>query len=135
MGIGSASIVLVFAVLCLTVFSLISYLVAGNDKALVAAEAELVTGYYKADYLAEQILAEIIETGAIPEEVRGVGVWSEWDMEQNADIIHYACPVSDTKELYVKLAISDGTHRILSWMMVDTDEWEFDDTLDVWLGD
>ena len=48
-GVGSASIVLVFAVLCLTVFSLITLVVAGNDKVLVDAGAKLVTAYYEAD--------------------------------------------------------------------------------------
>jgi len=37
-GVGSASIVLVFAILCLTIFSLITYVVAGNEKALVDAK-------------------------------------------------------------------------------------------------
>ena len=45
-GIGSASVVLVFAVLCLTIFALISYTAAINDKALTEVEVRLVKGYY-----------------------------------------------------------------------------------------
>ena len=135
-GIGSASIVLVFAVLCLSVFSLITFVVAGNDKALIDAEAKLVTGYYDADALAERVLAYIVETGDIPTEYEGVTeFFSEWDMAQDADVVQYVCPVTDIKSLVVKVAIRWDSYEILSWKMVDTDDWEFDSSMDVWLGD
>ena len=59
-GIGSASMTLIFAVLCLTVLALISHVSADNDKALSDAEAKMVIGYYDADVLAERIVAELI---------------------------------------------------------------------------
>jgi hypothetical protein len=49
MGIGSASLVLIFAVLCLTVFALISLSAAQNDKALADANAALVKAYYETE--------------------------------------------------------------------------------------
>jgi len=134
-GIGSASIVLVFAVLCLTVFSLITFMVAGNDKTLVVAEAQLVTGYYEADALAEQVLAEIIGAGTIPETVLGVDIQTAWDSSAGAEVTFFNCPISDNKELYVSLAISGGKYDIISWRMRDTDEWAFDDIFDLWPGD
>ena len=134
-GVGSASIVLVFAVLCLTVFSLIAFVVARNDKALADAEAKLVIGYYEADTQAERILAEILESGAIPETALGVEVQSGWDMEREADIVYYVCPLSEQKELYVKVAVLADSIDIISWQMLDIGEWEADDSLGVWLGD
>jgi len=135
LGVGSASIVLVFAVLCLTVFSLITLVVARNDKALADAEAELVVGYYEADKQAEIILAEIIETGYIPESISGVEIRSGWDMDLEMDVASYVCPLSDKKELYVKVAMYDDIINILSWQMLDIGAWELDDSLNVWLGD
>jgi len=134
-GIGSASIVLVFAVLCLTVFSLITYVVADNDAALVDAEAKLVTGYYEADALAERIVAEILNASVIPESLHGVDIFSDWDWDLGADTVYFMCRISESKSLYVKLAFHLDTYDILSWRMIDTDSWEFDDTLNVWLGD
>ena len=143
-GIGSASIVLVFAVLCLSVFSLIAHLVAGNDKALVDAEATLVKGYYEADALAERILAEILETGAIPFEVRGVDISMNHDTDSGVTMVEFSCPVIDSenpqinmeKELNVKIAFyEDSSYEIRSWKMEDTDTWASDEGLNVWLGD
>ena len=134
-GVGSASIVLVFAVLCLTVFSLITLVVARNSKVLADAEAELVTGYYEADALAEHILAVIAETGAMPDSVRGVEIDYGWDMEREAETATYLCAISDEKELYVKLIIDGSRVDIINWRMLDIGEWENDESLGIWLGD
>jgi hypothetical protein len=134
-GVGSASIILVFAVLCLTVFSLITFLVAGNEKALADAEAELVIGYYEADALAEQILAKIVEADDMPDMILGVEISSYWDMWLEEEIVHFLCPMPGTKALYVKAAVYCEPCGILSWRIIDMEEWVFDDTLDVWSGD
>lgn len=134
-GVGSASIVLVFSVLCLTVFSLITFIVAGNDKALVDAQVQLVTGYYKADTLAEYIMAEIIRAGTLPASVRDIEIVSDPDYETGGEIAQFACPITEHKELYVRLAVSGDSYDILSWRMRDTDEWVIDDSISVWLGD
>jgi len=134
-GIGSASIVLVFAVLCLTVFTLITFVVSANDKALVDAEARLVTGYYEADSLAEQVLAVVLSSDEIPDTIYGVDIESVWDFEYGAETVSYFCPISDIKSLYVHVAIYYDTFDVISWRMWDIDEWEFDDSLNVWTGD
>jgi len=133
-GVGSASIVLVFAVLCLSVFSLITFVVAGNDKALVDTEAGLVTGYYEADAQAERIVADILEADGIPEVVRGIEINSYWDFEADADITYFLYPISDQRSLFVSLAIRADSYDILSWRMYDTGDWTFDDSLNVWQG-
>jgi len=133
-GVGSASIVLVFAVLCLTVFSLITFIVAGNDKALVDTEAEFVVGYYKADALAERVVADILEADGIPGEVRGIGIKTYWDYEADADIAYFLYPISDQRSLFVSLAIRADSYDILGWRMRDTGDWTFDDSLEVWQG-
>jgi len=134
-GIGSASIVLVFAVLCLSVFSLIAFVVAGNEKALVDSEAELVVKYYETDKLAEQIAADIQNADIIPETIRDIEIKTQWDHEMEADVVYYLCPISEKKSLYVRLAVYIDSYDIMAWRMVDTDEWEYDDSLNVWQGD
>ena len=133
-GVGSASIVLVFAVLCLTVFSLITFVVAGNDKALVDTEAGLVVGYYEADALAERIVAGILASDEVPGAMYGVDIGTYWDWETDADVAYFFCPISDQKSLFVRLALFDGSYDVLSWRMYDIDEWAFDDSLNVWQG-
>ena len=133
-GVGSASIVLVFAVLCLTVFSLITFVVAGNDKALVDTEASLVTGYYEADALAERIVAGILASDGVPETLYGIDIGTYWDWDAGKDVAYFLCPVSDRKSLFVRIALIEGSYDVLSWRMQDTDEWTFDDSLNVWPG-
>ena len=134
-GVGSASVVLVFAVLCLTVFSLITLVVAKNNKSLADTEANLVSRYYEADTLAESIAAEILESGDIPESVRGIEISSYWDMMLEMEVVTYLCPVSDKKELYIKIGIDGDDVRIVNWQMLDIGDWEFDDSLGVWIPD
>ena len=133
-GVGSASIVLVFAVLCLTVFSLITYVVAVNDKALVDAKVGLVTGYYEADALAEQILAEILAAEDIRSTVLGVDINTRFDENLGVETTYFFCHISDIKALYVRLVIRDDSYDILNWRMYDTDDWIFDDSINVWPG-
>jgi len=134
-GVGSASIVLVFAVLCLTIFSLITFVVAGNDKALVDAKAEMVTGYYEADTLAELILTDILSPGDTPDTIRGVPINTRFDEDQNSETTYFFCNISDSKALFVNIILHDDTFDILSWRMYDKDEWEIDDSINVWTGE
>jgi len=134
-GVGSASIVLVFAVLCLTIFSLITLVVSNNDKALVDAQVQLVSGYYEADTLATRILADILSADTIPDKIYGVDIYTTWDESIEAETIYFFCRISDIKALYVNLVHRDDSFDILSWRMWDTDEWVFDDSIKVWSGE
>lgn len=129
-GFGSASAALVFAVLCLTIFTLITFTSAKNDKALADAEASLVTGYYEADMLAEYILAELLEADTVPGSIRGVEITSHSDTGET----EFSCRISDSKVLYVKVALHGDSYDILSWRMRDTGEWDADEGLPVWPG-
>ena len=133
-GVGSASIVLVFAVLCLTVFSLITYVVAANDKALVDNEAQLVIGYFKADTMAESIVAQILSSDNIPSEIDGIEIHSETDFYTNSEIITFSAPMSDTLAILVRLSLQDGSYNILSWRMYNSAEWQYDAGLNIWPG-
>jgi len=136
-GVGSASIVLIFAVLCLTVFSLIAFVVASNSKSITDSEAKLVIGYYEADALAERIVAEILESPySIPEKILGIDVETSWDWQTETETVRFLCPVTDSgKSLYVNLAMRYGTCEILSWRMWDEGEWAADEGLNVWVPD
>jgi len=133
-GAGSASIVLVFAVLCLTVFSLITFVVASNDKTLVAREAELVVGFFEADARAENIVAQIIGSWVIPEEIEGINIHHEWDFQTDTDFVAFSSPISDALAIFVRLAVNSDSYEILSWRMYNSAEWEYDGGLDVWPG-
>lgn len=129
MGVGSASIVLVFAVLCLTIFALITFTSAQNDMALVQAEKQLVTGYYLADTRAEYIVYGLSVGGEVDVEIN-----REWDDDIGANVASFSCPISDKQELYVQVALYEHDYDILSWRMRGTGAWEADDSILVWPG-
>ena len=127
-GVGSASVVLIFSVLCLTVFSLISFVVARNGESLVESESDFVLGYYEADALAERVLAELLKADPFnpPASINGIDIAQNWD-----GTVSYSCPLSGTKDLYVVIANNGDSFDILSWRMRDTGEWQADTNLHV----
>lgn len=133
LGVGSASIILVFAVLCLTIFALISFTAANVDRSMSEISLKTAKEYYEADTLAECILAEILEAEIMPETVRGVDIITEWDAF--ADYVMFSCPVSETKSLFVKVAMYIDSYDIIAWQMQEAGEWETDGGLSVWTGE
>jgi hypothetical protein len=145
-GVGSASIVLVFAVLCLAIFAVISFASAISNRALIKVEENLVRSYYEADVLAEYVFAEILKSDAdsIPDNIRGVEIISGWDWDLDAETVSFSCGISDKKELYVVIAVHETEMDILEWRMRDVGEWETDDDplnlfddfdFNIWSGD
>ena len=122
--IGGSSLLVIFAVLCLTVFALLGLSTAQAGQRLSEASAAVTAGYYKADAQAEQILAQL-RSGEVPENVTAL-----------ADNRYaYACPVSDTQELQVEVQVSGRAYRILRWQTVSTADWEAEDDMTVWDGE
>ena len=134
-GIGSASIMLVFTVLCLTVFSLISYTVAENEKILIETEARLVTNYYEADMLAERILAEIMASEQVPQSVFGIEINTCLQSFPDAILISFSSAVNETTNLSVEAVISGDLLSIITWRMINEEYWIADESLNVWQRD
>ena len=135
LGVGSASIILIFAVLSLTIFSLITFVVAQNDRALVQAQSELVVSYYEADSAAEKIIAELLDASVFPNSVDGIEVGRMWDEERQSESIFFFCQINETKKLFVDVIIGEDTFDILSWSMYNIDAWVCEDRLPVWTGE
>lgn len=129
-GVGSASVVLVFAVLCLTIFAVITYMNADSEQALANAEADLVTAFYEADALATQILDELLGGGTETGSVEGIEI--TWGL---FDSISFNCPVSDIKELHVEATLYLTYYEVQVWQLRNIGEWMPDDSLPIWQGD
>ncbi len=118
--IGGSSLLVIFAVLCLTVFALLGFSTVQADKRLSDISAEAVSDYYAADCQAEEIFA-LLRSGQIPECV-----------SVNADVYAYSCTISPTQELRVEIRTSDLT--VLRWQAVPTVHWQENNTLELWNG-
>lgn len=117
--VGGSSLLVIFAVLCLTVFALLGLATVTADKRLADDNYEAIRAYYEADCQAEQILAEI-RAGLIPEEVSLVG----------EDYV-YKCTISDTQELVVKVAVNGTSYKVKEWRVTETTDWKPDEYMNV----
>ena len=122
-AVGLSSLLVIFAVLCLTVFTLLSVSTVSAHKRLAQSSRQTIIGYYQADSQAEEILARL-RSGEVPQ-----GVTREGDQYT------YSCPISDTQTLAVRVEVAGGTYQILRWQAISTEDWEAEDKLPVWDGE
>ena len=130
-AVGGISLLVVFAVLCLTVFALLALTTVQADRRLADASAQAVEAYYTADCRAQEILARLRNNTHV-----------DADIEVAGAVVSYAVRISDTQELQVEVLLdsllldteTDG-YTILRWQAVPTGEWEADDSIDLWDGD
>jgi hypothetical protein len=125
LNIGSASIIMLFAILSLTVLAALSLLSANSQYALARRSADAVTDYYEADYEASRIYERV-----------AAGDYSEVEIygETGAEYYRYSVEVSSRSALEVVLSSGEGRPAIISWRVTETDEWIPDGTLDLWGG-
>ncbi len=122
---GISSLLTIFAVLCLTVFAILSLSTANSDRILSEKMADSVKGYYEADCEAERILAQLRQ-GQVED-----GVTAEPD-----SVYRYSCLVSETQRLEVRVRIAGfDDYEILRWQLVSSVDWEADESLTVWDGE
>ena len=122
-AVGGSSLLVIFAVLCLTVFALLGLSGVQAGGRLSDASAQAVTAYYEADCRAEEILSALRQ-GTVPEGV-----------EQEEDGVYaYTCPISDTQALEVRVRVNGADWTVLRWQAVSTARWEADESLDLWDG-
>ncbi|MCI8631246.1 MAG: hypothetical protein HFG67_03105 [Firmicutes bacterium] len=126
-AVGGASLLVVFAVLCLTVFVLLSLTTVSADDRISEASADAIADYYAADFEAQQVLAQI-RAGEIPE-----------DVTVNGNVYSYKCAVSDTIDLSAEVRIDDDGNggskfTVMRWQTVRSGDVEIDEGLDVWDG-
>ena len=126
-AVGGSSLLVIFAVLCLTVFALLGLSTVRADGRLSDASAKAVSAYYEADCQAEAILARL-RAGELQEGV-------EESITPEGRTCVYTCPISDTQTLAVEVRLEGANYDILRWQAVSTADWEPDETLDLWDGD
>ena len=118
-AVGGSSLLVIFAVLCLTVFALLGLSSVQANGRLSDASAQAISGYYTADCQAEAILSRL-RAGELPE---GVTV---------SDGLYTS--ISDTQTLAVEVRLDGADWTVLRWQAVSIAAWESDDTLSVWDG-
>lgn len=120
--VGASSLLVIFAVLCLTVFALLGLSTVQADRRLSQTSAQAVSDWYQADLEAQRILARL-RSGELPEQVSVEG-----------DLYCYRCPITQTQQLCVAVRRSGEEWIVERWQAVYSADWDNDDSLNVWDG-
>lgn len=119
---GGTSLLLIFSVLCLTVFAVLSLSTAkAGDNLSLSSEAS-VKAYYEADTEAEEILA-VLRRGDFMEGV-----------EEEDGVYSYSCPINERTSLFVEVEIDGSDYRILRWQS-SVEESMIEESWTVWDGE
>lgn len=130
-NIGSSSLILIFIVLCLVTFSVLSLGNAKREDALSKRSASSVQEYYRADaegeaflQMADQALMNGDKAGLAPYLQSATGT--------------YCTDVSMTagQALRVELALDweKQSYQVLSWKVYHQEDYEIDQSVPVWSG-
>jgi len=139
--IGSASIVMIFAVLCLTIFAALAFETASYEQRLAEKSASAAQRYYAADGIAEERYLQIctlLQSEMEREELyAALSAIQVTVQEQDKRVqLYYTVPIDDTQELIVALLWQpNDVLRTMQWRVAAVAQWSYDDKLQVWDGD
>ncbi len=152
MGVGYVTLIMLFAVICLTVLASLSYQAARANDKLNEKSIYFTQRYYSADARANEIVSifdeaafEAHETGFFADSFEAI--CQEKASAYNAVIkrvqegflVSYSCSLTDNTELSVKILFFDlpkdgERYRIEEWKTVAVSADESEETLGVWDG-
>lgn len=120
-AVGGSSLLVIFAVLSLTIFAMLSLNTALAQRRLTERSLAAIDAYYAADLKAETVFARL-RAGERPEEVT-----------QTENRYAYKVPLSQDQTLMVELEQGEAGWRILRWQLV-ADPEALRETLPVFQG-
>jgi len=128
---GAVSLVMIFCVLCLSVFAVLTLSTAMNEKRLSDLAAQRTAEYFEADRRAAEIVSEL-SAGKTPAEDVEI-TYADWDGDTLAE---FSLPAGGDRDLMVR-AVLDGRGgcRIICWKISYAGSWEMDDTIEIWDGE
>lgn len=142
-SIGSSTLILIFIVLCLATFALLSLSNAGGDRNLANKNAEAVRTYYEADSQGEQFVQMVDQ--AVKEVRKETSDQVKQQQKLAEKLGNYYNTDSRTAEtdipmdfdqaLHVELALdSQENYIIQSWRVYNQKDYEIDNKIPVWDG-
>ena len=145
MGVGYVSVMLVFAVICLTIFAVLSFKAAISTDSFNDRSGEFMRQYYAADSSAKQILSQLNdcafrakESGffeeAFTESAQSIEGVSVRPMQGGLSV-SYSVAINEQHKLLVNTVFDfNGEYRIEQWKSSNNYEENSGSHLDVWDG-
>lgn len=121
-AVGGSSLLVIFAVLCLTVFALLSVTTVQAERRMADASVQAVEAYYRADLEAEKIFVRLRNGQTLP------------GVEEQDGVFSYQVPISEYQTLFVELKAEDNTWTVLRWQSAAHPD-EIQENLNLWDGE
>lgn len=128
--IGISSIVLIFLILCLSVFCLLSISDARSARSFAERHAASVQMYYDADAVGQTFIRDY--RNSLKETGNAEKSWDMFSDTANSDTVICDIPMESGQTLHLELS-SDG-EQILSYYVYNSSEYVIDSHLPVWSG-
>ncbi len=145
MNVGSASLVLIFAILCLTLFATLTLLCAKNEMNLTNKYSESVTQYYAADSKAEenlQIIQEIFSSANKTNADKTSYIITQckkynftYVQKNNKIYITFNENINAQQVLHVTVKVNsiiDNEFEIIQWKKININEIDIDENINVY---
>lgn len=145
MTIGSPSLILIFILLCLVTFGMLSLSTAKGEWNLAERNAGAVTEYYRADSLGEEFYRMVAETvSAVRSQSSDPAVCSrllkqelgEYYRPEEGTVV-MKIDMERAQALFLELVpqfTGEETVIVSQWKVIQTEDYEIDNSMPVWNG-
>ena len=152
-GVGISSILMIFVILCLTAFGILSFSTARSDWQLTQKNVQSIQSYYDADAKAQEVLAQtdlelarlLRENPSFSNRQLASHLNGQLVMDTQLSIpedssgaeLSFSVPVGSMQKIQVKLELfsSPQRYRLISYQLSPSEEWSGENQpLDVWDG-
>lgn len=148
--IGTSSLVLIFTVLCLVIFSTLSLTSAKADYSLAIKNESNIKTYYSVDAKGEELKRDVNEEiMKLASQANSIETFktlikkafgNAYDGDNN--ILTYKIDANSEQFLLIQLKLFDyeviqegkENYRVLSWLIKNKVDYEIDDDMPVWNG-
>ncbi len=144
-NIGSSTLIVIFIVLCLTTFSLLSLGNAKSDALLSGRNADAVREYYRADSLGTEFYRQL--DGSVAAAARQTSdpdglkkaVARQWKDYYDAsdDVFETEIAMNAGQALQIRIQVDweQAGSRVLTWKVYNKEDYEIDQSMKVWDGE
>lgn len=143
-GVGYVSVMIIFAVICLTIFAVFSFRAASSDDTLNERSGKYLREYYAADIQAKEILAELDECAQYARESESfdrefMNAVADFDdvtisKTENGYSADYSVDVNDRQRISVSVEFNSSGYDIVRWQNVSSSNIESEQHANVWTG-
>ena len=139
-NVGTISLLVIFLVMCLSIFSVLSLSTAKSELTLAEKSAWAVTGYFAADLACTEKVEQVVLLLQVGADIEGI-INLVQSLKGKATLtddmllyLEFFQEIIPGLELQAVLVVEDGKMTVQSWKAVNIGTWEPDLGLNLWEG-